>query len=142
MVDLAGRLLEKRAIPQIAAKQIFITSLQDEATWQRATVGFIETVRRELRLLVGFLDPRAKRRRVTQFVRDHQDHLTIAKLRTNKPLTPPTWTNSSVSSSPPPSARPRRSWAPSTATSGASPPSSGASSASTARPPARPSQPS
>lgn len=122
MVDIAGRLLEKRAIPQIAARQQFITALQDEATWQRATVGFIEQVRRELRLLVGFLDPRSKRppvytnfedelllddpaesdadvptftftgdlyrRRVTQFIRDHQDHLTIAKLRTNKPLTP------------------------------------------------------
>jgi type I restriction enzyme R subunit len=122
MVDIAGRLLEKRAIPQIAAKQPFIASLQDETTWQRATVSFLETVRRELRLLVGFLDPRSKRppvytdfedklllddpadadadvptfaftgdlyrRRVTQFIRDHQDHLTIAKLRTNKPLTP------------------------------------------------------
>lgn len=28
------------------------------------------------------------RRRVTQFIRDHRDHLAIAKLRTNKPLTP------------------------------------------------------
>lgn len=28
------------------------------------------------------------RRRVTQFIRDHQDHLAIAKLRANKPLTP------------------------------------------------------
>ncbi len=121
MVDLAGRLLEKRAVPQVAAKQAFIESLRDETTWQRATVTFLETVRRELRLLVGFIDPRAKRepvytnfedellsapegeaadipiftfsgdlyrRRVTEFIRGHQDHLTIAKLRANKALTP------------------------------------------------------
>lgn len=30
----------------------------------------------------------AYRRRVTQFIREHRDHLAIAKLRTNKPLTP------------------------------------------------------
>lgn len=121
MVDLAGRLLEKRAIPQVAAKLAFIESLQNEETWQRASVSFVETVRRELRQLVGFIDPRKKRapvytnfedellsepggedadiplftfsgdlyrRRVTEFIRGHQDHLTIAKLRTNRPLTP------------------------------------------------------
>jgi type I restriction enzyme R subunit len=121
MVDLAGRLLEKRAIPQVAAKQAFIESLQNEETWQRASVSFLETVRRELRQLVGFIDPRKKRapvytnfedellsepggedadiplftfsgdlyrRRVTEFIRGHQDHLTIAKLRANRPLTP------------------------------------------------------
>lgn len=121
MVDLTGRLLEKRAVPQVAAKLEFIQSLQDEATWQCATASFLETVRRELRLLVVFIDPRHKRplvytnfedellsgpggddtaiplftftgdlyrRRVTEFIRGHQDHLTIAKLRSNKPLTP------------------------------------------------------
>ena len=121
MIDLASRLLEKRAIPQVAAKLAFIESLRDETTWQHASVTFLETVRRELRLLVGFIDPRAKRepvytnfedellsapegeaadipiftfsgdlyrRRVTEFIRGHQDHLTIAKLRANKPLTP------------------------------------------------------
>lgn len=120
MVELAGRLLEKRAIPQVAARAALIASLQDEDTWQRATVGFLETVRLELRLLVGFIDPRHRqapivtnfedtllsapegddvdiplftfsgdlyRRRVTEFIRSHQDHLTIAKLRANKPLT-------------------------------------------------------
>jgi type I restriction enzyme R subunit len=122
MVDIASRLLDKRAVPQVAARQRFLESLQEEATWKVATVAFIEKVRCELRQLVVFLDPRSKRppvytnfedrllldspgesdaevpffaftgdlyrRRVTQFIRDHQDHLTIAKLRTNKPLTP------------------------------------------------------
>src|SRR5690606_17513732 len=61
MVDIAGRLLDKRAVPQVAAQQCFLESLQEEATWQAATVAFIEKVRRELRQLVGFLDPRSKR---------------------------------------------------------------------------------
>lgn len=121
MVDLVDRLIKKRTVPQVAAKMTLLQSLLDEATWQRATVSFLEMVRRELRQLVVFIDPRERRqpvytnfedellsapggddsdiptftftgdlyrRRVTEFIRTHQDHLTVAKLRANKPLTP------------------------------------------------------
>jgi type I restriction enzyme R subunit len=146
----------------------------DEATWQRATLVPRE-VRRELRLLVVFIDPRDKRepvytnfedelsrppaatdadipcsrftgdlyrRRVTEFIRGHQDHLTIAKLRANKPLTPADLDElerlllrADVGES-------KDKLLTLYGDLGSLPPSSAASSASTARPSARPSRPS
>jgi type I restriction enzyme R subunit len=118
---LAGQLHEKLAIPAVAAQAAFLDELQQAAWWRDVTLAMLEDLRLRVRLLVQFIDHRARapvythftdseapgllsdvdppvwstpdclqqyRRKVERWVRDHQDHLVIARLRHNKPLTP------------------------------------------------------
>jgi type I restriction enzyme R subunit len=116
MITIATALLDQKQIPQIAAELAYIQHLEAEETWTGATLEMVEEVRRRLRSLVRFIDKDKRehvytnfkdqlltaadaevpvyaaagalyRRRVTQFIRDHRDHLAIAKLRANHPLT-------------------------------------------------------
>ena len=117
MIAIAGALLEQKGVPPIAAELAYLQHLEAEETWAGATLEMVEEVRRRLRGLVRFIDKKKSsivytnfkdelltatdadvplyaatgalyRRRVTQYIRDHRDHLAIAKLRGNKPLTP------------------------------------------------------
>jgi type I restriction enzyme R subunit len=102
----------------VKAQLPLIAEVQAEDWWQDVTLAMIETVRRNLRDLVKFLDPKEQkiaitnfedeledisettvriattgfnreqyRKKVTAYIKAHQDHLAIAKLKRNLPLT-------------------------------------------------------
>ncbi|ADE16972.1 type III restriction protein res subunit (plasmid) [Nitrosococcus halophilus Nc 4] len=116
--DLAQGLEEKRAIPAVNAHMPLILDLQSDEYWQDMTLAMLETVRRQLRDLIKFVDkagPREKvytdfedelgevteiegliqadpslkhyRLKVETFLRTHQDHVTLQRLRHNQPIT-------------------------------------------------------
>ena len=118
VMEIAGLLEEKGAIPIVQAQMVLILDLQSEEWWQNVTVPMLESVRRKLRNLVqlieksrrkpvytDFEDEMGKDAQVTlpgmgggtdyakfrakarAFLRSHDDHITIRKLRMNKPLT-------------------------------------------------------
>jgi len=118
VMDIAGLLEEKGAIPMVQAQMALILDLQTDEWWQDVTVPMLESVRRRLRGLVqliekqrpkliytdfedelsdataidlpGFgdgMDYARFRAKAHVFLRAHQDHITINKLRMNRPLT-------------------------------------------------------
>jgi len=109
---------EKHTVPMVKAQLPLIAEVQTEDWWQDVTLAMIETVRRNLRDLVKFLDPKEQqiaitnfedeledisettvriattgfnreqyRKKVTAYIKAHQDNLAIAKLKRNLPLT-------------------------------------------------------
>ncbi len=115
--ELAPGLEEKRAIPLVNAQMELILELQGDEYWQDITLPMLETVRRNLRDLIKFIDkqgPRARiytdftdemgeareiqglyqadpnlrnyRLKVEKFIREHQDHVTIRRLKNNEPI--------------------------------------------------------
>ncbi|MEB3310736.1 MAG: DEAD/DEAH box helicase family protein [Snowella sp.] len=109
---------EKHTVPMVKAQLPLIAEVQTEDWWQDVTLAMIETVRRNLRDLIKFLDPKEQklaitnfadeledisettvriattgfnreqyRKKVTAYIQAHQDHLAIAKLKRNLPLT-------------------------------------------------------
>jgi type I restriction enzyme R subunit len=118
VMELAGGLEEKRAIPAVNAQLALILDLQSDEYWQDITLPMLEHVRLRLRDLIKFVDkggPREKvytdfedelgeaaelpdmikpspsfqnyRLKVEKFIREHEDHLTIRRLKTNQPIT-------------------------------------------------------
>jgi type I restriction enzyme R subunit len=116
LIAMAGALARKRAIPQIAANMDLLEAMQDDAFWAAPSCGLLEQIRLVLRELVRYLDkddtqpvytnftdtigegeeaeypgnPNSMARyrmKVQQYLREHQDHITIHKLRMNKPIT-------------------------------------------------------
>lgn len=116
--QIAGLLQDKGAIPQVHAAMATILDLQMDPWWQDVTVPMLERVRKELRLLVRFIEKRQRqpiytdfvdqmgpesevvlpgtqgpvgfakfRAKARQFLKAHEDHVAIQKLRRNKPLT-------------------------------------------------------
>jgi len=117
VVEIAGLLEEKSAIPMVQQQLALIHDVQTDPWWENVTVPMLEVVRRRLRDLVKFIE-KAKRKivytdfldemgaetpidlpgfsggtdearfraKVQEFLRAHQDHVAIHKLRTNKPL--------------------------------------------------------
>ncbi|MBE7464250.1 MAG: DEAD/DEAH box helicase family protein [Planctomycetes bacterium] len=118
VVTLAGLLEEKAAIPMVAQHMALIQDLQTDEWWQNATTPMLEVVRKRLRLLIKLIEKAQRkpiytnfedlmgaevaialpefdrggferfREKARQFLKAHQDHLAIHKLRMNEPLTP------------------------------------------------------
>ena len=65
--DLAGALEEKSAIPMVREQLEFIETIQTDEWWQDVTLGQLETLRRRLRGLVGFIDRRQRAPLYTDF---------------------------------------------------------------------------
>jgi type I restriction enzyme R subunit len=117
--QIAGLLQDKAIIPQVHAAMATILDVQEDAWWTDVTVPMLERVRKELRLLVRFIEKRQRqpiytdftdemgreseielpgvqapvgferfRAKARQFLKSHEDHVAIQKLRRNKPLTP------------------------------------------------------
>lgn len=114
---VAERLLapSKLTIPQVLARRELLEQVASTRYWEDMTVARLETVRRELRGLMQFLDRDSRtplytdfsdelivcavhearspqtsevyQRRVTEYLRAHLDNIAVHKLRTNKRLT-------------------------------------------------------
>lgn len=117
LVEIASALDEQTAIPAIAAQHALILDILSDIWWQGITVPLLELVRLRLRGLVHHIERRRKaivytnfedrlgeateldlpqvgevdfarfKRKARHFLRRHEDHIAIAKLRHGKPLT-------------------------------------------------------
>lgn len=118
VIEIAGLLEEKGAIPMVQVQMALILDLQTDEWWQDVTVPMLEGVRRRIRGLMQFIDKERRRpiysdfedemggetavalpglsegadyakfrAKARAFLRAHQDHVAIHKLRMNKPLT-------------------------------------------------------
>lgn len=119
IIELASALEGKEAIPAVKAQLPLIQEIQTEAFWEGITLAMTESVRRNLRGLIQFIERTSfapvytvltdekgeasevtlkdfstginlaqYRRKVEAFIRANENHVAIAKLRHNKPLTP------------------------------------------------------
>ncbi len=118
VIEIAGLLEEKTAIPMVKAQMALILDLQTEEWWQDVTVPMLEGVRRRVRNLVQLIDKERRksvytdfedelgvgaavqlpgfgegmdypkfRAKAQAFLRAHEDHIAIRKLRMNKSMT-------------------------------------------------------
>lgn len=116
VMDTAGRLSKKAAIPAVAQKMPTLQQVQQKLFWEGATIPGIERIRIELRGLIQFLDAEntpiyftvfqdefvgqaterplvystdleTYRRKVEQYLQEQRNHITISKLRNNIPIT-------------------------------------------------------
>jgi type I restriction enzyme R subunit len=103
-------------IPQVLEKREFIERIKTDAFWEAATILDYEMVREALRELIKFIEREKRkiyytdiedeilewqenpgeysinnlenyRNKVNEYLREHQDHIAIHKLKNNKPLT-------------------------------------------------------
>ena len=116
VMDIAGALGEKDAIPMVHAQMPLLLDLQTDEWWQDVTVPMLEGVRRRVRSLVQFIDKRSRkplysdfadslgpeteyelpglvgadferfRAKARAFLRSNLDHVAIQKLRLNRPF--------------------------------------------------------
>lgn len=115
-IEIAEKLEQKRSIPAVEAQLPLIQDIQSIEFWQYIDPITIEDVRRRLRNLLFALDKEEKgvvytnfedtletpnpiqqpmpkvslemyRKRTEQYIKEHEDHLTIQKLKRNKPVT-------------------------------------------------------
>lgn len=114
---IAGKLSKKGSIPAVAQKMGVLQSLQNDTYWSNATVLGLERLRVELRDIIKFLetdsrpivytnyedsfdgvheektilynfnDLDAYKRKVHRYFLEHQNHITIYKLKMNIPVT-------------------------------------------------------
>ncbi len=117
LLDIAEGLSKKYSVPQVLRAKPLIEALRDPDFYKELQQRKMEEIRRELRELVQYLDSEGRhyvvtdfgddmaeddpqpqpyappmtqelyRKRVERFIREHQHHLTISKLRTNQPIT-------------------------------------------------------
>jgi type I restriction enzyme R subunit len=117
VIELASLLEEKETIPAVREQMQLIQEVQAQDWWQDVTIPMLEKLRRRLRDLIKFIERVGRktlytdftdtlgkeieielpglvgvkeekfRDKVLAFLREHQDHVTIHKLRMNKPLT-------------------------------------------------------
>ena len=115
--DIAELLAEKDAIPMVREQMPLIQEVQTDEWWQDVTVPMLESTRCRLRGLVQLIDKRQRKpvytdfedrlggetgfdlpgfagtdqakfiAKVRAFLRQHLDHVAVAKLRMNRPLT-------------------------------------------------------
>lgn len=109
---------EQSSIPAINKQMPLIQALAGEEWWQDVTVGMLEHVRRQLRMLVKLIEKRKReiiytdfedelgdatvidmpisaagidyerfKTKTIDFLRQHKDHIALAKLRKNLPIT-------------------------------------------------------
>ena len=117
VVEIAMLLEEKGSIPAVAAQLEYIASVQESAFWEGIAVLELEELRLRLRGLVPFLDKKKRKivytdfkdevlsvredeaiyipkmtgaqyaKKVSDYLRNHLNHIMIHRLRTNQPLT-------------------------------------------------------
>jgi len=116
LMGIAEKLVEKCTVPQIAQNLDLLEAMQDGKFWAEPSCGLLEQIRLIVRELVRFLDKSDQkpvytdfedeisegdevelpgnagsmaryRLKVQQYLREHQDHITIHKLRMNKSIT-------------------------------------------------------
>ncbi|MDQ0390684.1 DEAD/DEAH box helicase family protein [Labrys monachus] len=117
LIEIASALDEQVAIPVIAARHALILDILSDAWWEGITVPLLELVRLRLRGVVQHIEKGKRRvvytdfedelgegadidlpevgevdfarfkRKARHFLREHEDHIAIAKLRHGKPLT-------------------------------------------------------
>ncbi|WP_246697427.1 DEAD/DEAH box helicase family protein [Rhizobium sp. G21] len=117
LIDIASALDEQTAIPTIAAQHTLILDVLSDVWWEGVTVPLLELVRLRLRGLVHHIEKGRKaivytnfedelgaateldlpqvgevdfarfKKKARHFLREHEDHIAIAKLRHGKPLT-------------------------------------------------------
>jgi type I restriction enzyme R subunit len=115
--EIAGLLAEKDSIPMVRQQMPLIQEVLSDEWWQDVNVPMLEAMRRRLRDLVQFIEKRQRNivytdfedeigdaidvnlpvfagtdqakflAKVRAFLRQHLDHVAIAKLRLNRPLT-------------------------------------------------------
>ena len=118
VVELASLLEEKTAIPAVLAQLEYLASIQDPAFWDGINLAMLEDMRLRMRGLMPFLDKKTKKivrtdfedevvavhddgitgmpsmtgaqyeKKVTEYILNHENHIAIHRLRSNKPLTP------------------------------------------------------
>lgn len=67
VVEIAGLLEEKAAIPMVSAQMALIQEVQNDEWWQDVTIPMLERVRRRLRDLVKFIEKRQRKPIYTDF---------------------------------------------------------------------------
>ncbi len=117
LVEIAMMLEEKSTIPVVKAQLEYLASMQENVFWEGIDLNGLEKLRLRLRGLVPFLDKNKRKivytdfkdevmrvrdetvdfipkmtgaqyeRKVKVYLRGHQDHIVIHRLRTNQPLT-------------------------------------------------------
>ncbi|MCV9962701.1 DEAD/DEAH box helicase family protein [Pararhizobium sp. BT-229] len=117
LIEIASALDEQTAIPSIAAQHALILDILSDPWWEGITVPLLELVRLRLRGLVHHIEKGRKaivytnfedqlgegtqhdlpevgavdfarfKKKARHFLREHEDHIAIAKLRHGKPLT-------------------------------------------------------
>lgn len=117
ILSLAGQLESLSNIPMVQAELRLIMEIQTDDYWRDVTPAMLEQVRRRLRLLIKLIEGKARaiiytdfedeigegeeiglpvevgtdkerfQRKVRHFLKDHDDHITILKLRRNEQLT-------------------------------------------------------
>jgi len=117
VIDIASALEKKANVPSVAAHINLIREIILEEFWKEINLPRLETVRKDLRGLIKFIDRHEKETvyidfedemgeveeeqgiflpglqlenykiKVEKFVREHQNHITINKLKHNKPIT-------------------------------------------------------
>lgn len=115
-IVIAAALSKRGAIPLVGAKMDLIRLIQTAAYWQEQSVEKYESLRKEIRGLVRFIEKtsgilyfsdfddeilpitgevkpvflsqnlEAYRKRVTEYIQKNRHHITIHKLRTNQPI--------------------------------------------------------
>ena len=116
-IEIAMLLEEKSNIPAVKLELGFLAAMQEDDFWQGISVDTLEEMRLRIRLLTPFLDKKKRKvvytdfidevigvredenvnvprmtssqyaKKVADYLRNHQDHLVIHRLRTNQPLT-------------------------------------------------------
>jgi type I restriction enzyme, R subunit len=119
VIEISGKLSKKGTIPSVAQKMELLKGIQNREFWSNISITGLERVRIELRDIIKFLEKESRpvvytnfedsfepnslereiiiapnnleayKRKIEQFIRDNQTHLTINKLRTNLPVTNP-----------------------------------------------------
>ncbi len=118
VITIAGLLEEKAGIPMVQQQLPLIQGIQTDEWWQGVTVAMLDQARKNLRLLVKFIEKQQRkpiytdfedelgaettfelpgfiapnnyerfRAKARHFLKAHEDHLSIHKLRINEPLT-------------------------------------------------------
>ncbi|MGA1483465.1 MAG: DEAD/DEAH box helicase family protein [Vulcanococcus sp.] len=117
VIAIAMLLEEKTSIPAVKQQLGYLADLQENAFWDDLSLSALEDLRLRLRTLVPFLDKKKRKivytnfqdeivgvredapvympkmtgvqyeKKVKDYLRNHQDHLVIQRLRSNQPLT-------------------------------------------------------
>jgi type I restriction enzyme R subunit len=119
VIELAHQLEAKASIPNVKQQLHFIQHVQSDEWWQDVTIPMLEGLRRNLRLLIQFLDKAKRevvyttfqdelgemtgknvvgimgagsglaqyRKKVEAYIKSHEDHLTIQRIKRNRPVT-------------------------------------------------------
>ncbi|MEO1620730.1 MAG: type I restriction-modification enzyme R subunit C-terminal domain-containing protein, partial [Cyanobacteria bacterium J06632_3] len=117
VVEIAMLLEEKNTIPSVIAQLAYLASMQEASFWEVIDLNELEALRLRLRVLMPLIDKKKRKivytdfkdevlsvrdeelvympkmtglqyeKKVKDYLRNHQNHLVIQRLRTNQPLT-------------------------------------------------------